>query len=131
MNVAELSLCKELYALSGWEPNNWFAGGDAQDTVAVSSVVIQQQFKSGLLEPAYDLGYLLRKLPSFIYSEAYEQKAWLWLRKNIKDWNAWYWVHDPKYGEGEVVSEHGKSAETPEDAACKLAIELFKQGVLK
>jgi hypothetical protein len=57
--------------------------------------------------PAYDLGYLLRKLP-----QPYSIMA---------------------YSTGRLVAVQGEvtaTADTPEDAAAKLAIELFKQGIL-
>lgn len=80
--------------------------------------------------PAYTLGYLLRKLPSFVWSAQYEQKAYLWQRKDPDHYMAWYYVNDPNYGE-DITSEHGASGETPEDALCKLAIELARQGLLE
>lgn len=59
--------------------------------------------------PSYDLGYVLRKLPpgSRVF------------RATNGSWAA-------------VRSSHAKATwtETPEDAAAKLAIELFKQGIL-
>lgn len=66
--------------------------------------------------PAYDLGYLLRKLPSGCYvmqqsdEEIYEGQR--------QQWGALGW------------RDYGYFADTPEDAAAKLAIELFKQNVL-
>lgn len=78
--------------------------------------------------PAYDLGYLLRKLPPSIYSIQYKQRAYLWTRKDTETcYAAWYKVTDPNYGE-DITSEHGAVRDTPEDAAAMLAIKLFKQG---
>lgn len=75
--------------------------------------------------PAYDLGYLLRKLPAKIDTgesvELHEIYGWLYMSM-AEDGKEWH------FGYG-VVDLHGQ-ADTPEDAACKLAIELFKQGVL-
>lgn len=60
----------------------------------------------------YSLSFLLRKLPTGMY-----------LRINEKGYSVnIYGSYDKKYH---------YLADTPEDAACKLLIELFKQGVLK
>lgn len=108
MNVASLELCKKLYELSGWEGDEdiymhqerskWVKGKGSYITNLV---------------PAYDLGYLLRKLPA-VHNHDYLQ-----LRKVNSDlWVAYY-------------PEIGGHADTSEDATAKLAIELFKQGILK
>ena len=101
MNVAAKELCQELYELSGWGGDDpyfnvnegWYKEGRPAQ-------------KSVLVAPAYDLGYLLRKLPS-----------WSLIQKNIDRYEA-------------TSSMNNTHADTPEDAACKLAIELFKQGIL-
>jgi hypothetical protein len=67
MNVASLEPCKELYELSGWNdtefwyaetlnepPHNWTLGNNRL-TIGMTG---------GRQLPAYDLGYLLRKLPT-------------------------------------------------------------------
>lgn len=58
--------------------------------------------------PLYDLGFLIRKLPG--YPE---------LRKRQHDWQC--------YLDGAGMGH----AATPEDAAAKLAIDLFRLGILK
>ena len=97
--VASRELCKELYELSGWD------GTD-------------EQYHVGMAEycPAYDLGYLLRKLPAKIPFSDGE----ITLRVEIwwaGGWYAHYGIYDWK----------AAIADTPEDAACKLAIELFNR----
>lgn len=92
-DVASLDLCKELYEVSEWE-------ADA--------------FRDGIT-PAYDLGYLLRKLPVHISIESHATLDGKGSR--------WYKAVDNS-------AEESCRAVTPEDAAAKLAIELFKQGVL-
>ena len=67
--------------------------------------------------PAYDLGYLLRMLPTGCYIATRQTGA------TASTGNAF--TYKTPYG---IIKE---KAETPEDAVCKLAIELFKQGVLK
>lgn len=100
MQTASLELCKELYRVSG---HTWLTEDHRPEYVAA---------------PAYDLGYLLRKLPEFgknIYWHTYH-----------KNWCAAY-EHTDEDGCQTLIH---KVADTPEDAACELAIELFKQGIL-
>jgi hypothetical protein len=72
--------------------------------------------------PAYLLGYLLRKLPqgSRLTSNVDNVTKW-WAEYNL-----------PSTLEGHVLrkSYFGEHADTPEDAAAKLCIELIRQGVL-
>ena len=58
--------------------------------------------------PYYSLGFILRKLPEKIS-----------LDHGVDGWNCYHY--------GFSIRAH---ADTPEDAACRLAIELFKQGIL-
>lgn len=116
MNVASKELCQELYELSGWYDEGspkFYEAGDGNDY-------------SG-----YTLGYLLPKLPARLHLT---QVDWRFSLTNIdgqvknKDgaWSADYWsMLDPYFGYARTASS------TPEGAACKLAIELFKRGVLK
>lgn len=70
-------------------------------------------------EDTYDLGFLLRKLNATGYVE---------LRTRGRDQDAWVCVYEAHTDEGatrEIVQ-----ADTPENAACKLIIELFQQGIL-
>ena len=87
MNTASLELCKELFELSGWDGTAYehelLNGKHYTRTLPVKEMT---HFDQNTYIPAYDLGYLLRKLPPSI-----------------------------------------QRADTPEDAASKLAIELFKQ----
>ena len=100
MSSASLGLCKELYHLSNWHEgvDEWF------DSTVTTDIV-----------PAYDLGYLLRKLPLV------ELKHVALDSDDLKRWNC----ISPHWG---TLRNH--FAETPEDAACELAIELFKKGIL-
>lgn len=111
MMVASIELCRELYELSGWDDPH-FAYEDFEtlmtDWVDTDDVV-----------PAYDLGYLLRKLP------------WNVVLENTIDGSHW----EIQYCNGENTGYGSDgvmlTSTTPEDAAAKLAIELFKAGVLK
>lgn len=101
-DIASFELCKELYELSGWESGQW--------------VNVNTGTKLDGRYPAYDLGYLLRKLPT---TEIYHG------RNKTGDYKAEWRFYG---GDSKVIRFW---AATPEDAACKLAIELFKQGILK
>lgn len=101
-NVASLELSKKLYELSGW-------GDYGNDPIEK-----WLDYTDDWSVPAYDCGYLLRKLPKFCR---------VWLRDESPLWIATH---------GAGGSEHGTTAymDTPEDALCKLAIKLFEERVL-
>lgn len=91
MNVASLSLSKRLYELSGWNDTD-------------------NSYLRGTL-PAYELGFILRKLPNCdIYKRGKEYQCWYNVSKTS-------WI-SPK-------------ADTPEDCVALLAITLFEQGILE
>jgi hypothetical protein len=121
MNVASLELCRELYELSGWElPKSDFMKWVEypEGTSALWAGSNPEHLDEVLASyPAYPLGYLLRKLPRTVILES-----------NIypkENWSAQYYSGEPDDEGTELL------ADTPENAACKLAIELWKQGVLK
>ena len=151
MNTASLELCKELYELSWWDNDRTLTWQHVKRSVhndeweelgSEDRVLDHHQIKdynwenkhdavySEFICPAYDIGYLMRKLPDSIWSDKYEQKASLWTRKNLSDYSVWYWVGNSKDGSG-TSSEYSAVADTPENALCRLAIELFKTGILK
>lgn len=117
MNVANLSLCKELYELSGWDDNELWDCTYRNQTVNATLNRVQIASDRGeyyWTDPRYDLGYLLRKLPNAsIHTD--------------HPYDAIYYSY--RKGGYDTQTLHFK-ADTPEDAACKLAIELFKQGIL-
>ena len=115
MNVASLELCKDLYELSGWiMPNS--LGHQVRNEHGVGTE----------WWALYDLGYLLRKLAEvgagvrYVLPEPYDA-----IDLTMKAWHGNFIATTPdrKFGGYPIAS-------TPEDAATKLAIELFKQGVL-
>lgn len=128
--VASLPNCKELYELSGWD--------DTKDTYKRLAGLHDLKWKDWFFAdynngkwddvgeqsvPAYSLGYLLRKLP--IGHPENNVFAELSVHRYLKDkWSAIWQTED-------METEVMQIADTPEDALCKLAIELFKQGVLK
>lgn len=122
MQVASLELCKELYELSGWDDTHYIHSDDDIKSVAVLNYNAKYQYgelwddveEAGSV-PAYDLGYLLRKLPGGVAIKKNPQ------RSEGRDYICFQ--IDTDYRENQY-------ADTPEDAACKLAIELAKQGLL-
>lgn len=105
--VASLDLCKELYELSGWEDTHFYYGGHPTAVYTSSSNLAEY--------PAYSLGYLLRKLPSCPMLKKLPKDV-------VGDWVIGVGI-DGRYFE--------KLGDTPENVCAELAIELFKQGILK
>jgi hypothetical protein len=117
MDVASLELCKELYELSGWGKTEHVYAIPKEESVEGMTPWLRVGVGDSYAwreHPAYDLGYLLRKLPPGAQ-----------IAKVSGQWNAngpySAWVDENDYYD----------ADTPEDATCTLAIELFKQDVLK
>lgn len=99
MQVASLEVSRELFELSGW--------ASVEKTHGV--------YIDGIPVPAYDLGYLLRKiLPHTTVEFSLQSDGRILV----------LWCPEP-------LEETSLFADAPEDAAAMLAIELFKQGVLK
>ncbi|WP_100503982.1 hypothetical protein [Mycobacteroides abscessus] len=125
MNVASKQLCQELYELSRWDAgdkywNEQYVGIDTKWYVMSRKVVASgrnEGLDTGI--PAYDLAYLLMKLP-----RVHDGDYHVTIQAVNNNWCASY---DHLEG-GTQLESFG---DTPEDAACKIAIELFKQGVLK
>lgn len=121
MNVASLERCKELYELSGWTDleirDSWFLNlGDKGGKNFVAPSVVTQNW----ICPAYNLGYLLRKLPESVDSIY----GLLLYPTSGGQWFAGYYEPDG-------LEQYEVHADTPEDAACKLLVELIKQGIIK
>lgn len=117
MNAANLELCKELYEVSGWYGDFYFTQYEVKPFEATTLVG-----RNGVIATAYSLGYLLRKLPyprDIRFSETHDL--------TIIDFQC----YPSKVVSNIYAHEFRVKADTPEDAAVKLAIELFKQGVLK
>lgn len=132
MNVASLKLCEKLYKLSGWqgaeqaeedtEGNLWFNSSVGWQLVADARFTALVDEPGDWL-PAYDAGYLLRKFPRNIQID--ESIGWLTLAGNAELWQCGYLMDG-----GYMGTRFNDFGNTPEDALCKLAIELFKEGVL-
>lgn len=127
MNTASLELCKELFELSGWGLDGdfresmfwWFDnGGDWKAQYLHESTVGRIQ------HPAYDLGYLLRKLPTDQVKEHLHYSLNLLYANSYSHWVCGYGGTRPIKG---LTREYSVN---PENATAKLAIELIKQGVI-
>ena len=123
MNIASLSLCKELYELSGWQSGIWVHSWQGTDQEVTTDYQKGGMVNGDYVTPAYDLGYLMRKLPMVTHHGGLGFG-------HIKD-GRWYFnlVLTGIRGD-DLQSNFGSEADTPEDCVAKLAIELFKQGVL-
>lgn len=118
MNVANYELSRELLQLLGWgkigtyssrNPGFYWVHKEGCNELNYGNGNIPSD---GDLYPAYDLGFLMRKLPRpNLYKEETPSKDWVCgsyvLSRLRREW-----------------------ADTPEDAAAKLAIALAKAGVL-
>lgn len=116
-DVASLELCKELYEVSGWFSaelrDSYYTPVGKRKGHLVKDVSASD--KMPLQLPAYTLGYLLRKLPKgcSVFRTVSSDEVWI-ATAGMKRLDDFY-----------------SGSDTPENAACKLTIELFKQGVLK
>ena len=119
MITASLTLCKQLFAVSGWTGTllSWYCDEERDDTPVVNlSEPLKVVGGVGHYDrqyPAYDVGYLVGMLPA---------------HKLIKRGNATYialW-----FDHTNSVRIPGESRTNPANALCHLAIALFEAGVL-
>lgn len=123
MHVASLNLCTELHKLSGWNDTDlvYYAnGGEVSDDVHLRSTVFDKPENL----PAYDAGYLLKKLQ---LAEVVDTHGGITLFDELcasgRRWRAIY--------RKEIrTSAEEKASDTPEDALALLAIKLFEEKVL-
>lgn len=145
MHVANIELCKQLFELSEWEnyPCYWSmraVGKYASTVLSKHSPKLRKRIENGLNTPAYDLGYLLRKLPRQLVIKTRIYTFILTPSTSDGSWSADYFSGRFEYYDGERNSERWlhngnrarpTEADTPENAAAMLAIQLFKEGILK
>lgn len=116
MNTASIELCRELYELAGWHDTYWnysrSSGTDGPFRLGHKGSIETREVKERY--PAYELGFLQRKLPYGFTIVTRFNEGWL---------ASWAKTAD--------ADDYATEADTPENAVCELAIELFKQGVLK
>lgn len=131
MNVASLELCKELYEVSGWKnpkagvfeiEKAWrptpLMSGDNYRLINIGPNTPEDI-------PAYDAGFLLRKLPRDVGEG--ENLRFLSLEPQAVSREQW----SARYSDENYKNPlYSRFADTPEDALCQLAIELFKKGIL-
>ena len=120
MNVASLELCELSDRGTGaWSLTEF--GYIVEQLRAVPTLKAGEAGHSDFV-PAYDLGYLLRKLPH------YDAEGWDLVLTYAGEEHIIAGYQDPE----DTLAWHTKVSDAiPEDAAAKLAIELFKQGALK
>ncbi|MEW1951062.1 hypothetical protein AB0280_17645 [Pseudarthrobacter sp902506025] len=144
MNVASLELCKELHEVSGWSDTplvygNFWRDGSISPVGVYSRDHLEDDSIPTIIHPVFDLGYLLSKLPQkitwrretmgFCLTGATSDGSWI-CDYIVATWS--YPLPDPvsnvwMHSGGEA---NKTEADTPEDAATKLAIQLFRQGLL-
>jgi len=122
IEVARKELCEELEKLSGWKDTayTWkcLAGLHTLKWKEWFLADYNNGVWSGVGEkslPAYDLGYLMRKLPFHCPLERNGIVSHWFIRPNIANPRPSDYIY----------------ADTPEDVVALLCIELFKQNVLK
>lgn len=113
MNVVSLELSKELYELSGWKDTDFKVSAFTERVSPMAPPFYGSEI------PAYDLGYLLQRLPRM------NEEYWLTIQPVV--YPQWCASYDRNDG---ISTKFESFADVPEDAAAKLAIELFKQGIL-
>jgi len=121
MQVASLNLCKELYELSGWNNTEHSYYADPGGLPSLDATGLHHK-----VAPAYDAGFLLRKLPR----EIENPRGVLMMQARH---NGYYYAYTTKTGQEWPFDERAvvyQIDKTPENALCKLAVELFKAGVL-
>lgn len=137
MHVASLELCKELYELSEWGKTEWAYGKwTPEDKKPFMAEYNYGEFGHDAFRvaPAYDLGYLLRKLRAIDDPDNGEPKniyVELTVLENYSNATAVRGITDVGINQPRQRQLPSCEADTPEDALCKLAIELFKQEILE
>jgi hypothetical protein len=145
VRVASFALCRELHELTGWDRTHqvWNVGQRRQLVVAGHSRGIARHARNGEIEdfaevaeapnlvgdgvisvetvPAYDLGYLLTRVPQTLTLDAGEFATFSVRAESDGRWCAQY---DGGFG---LPARMGS---TPEDATAWVCIELAKRGLL-
>lgn len=135
MNVASLELCKELYELSGWETKkddtNLYhiqqEGEHSVSPVVFDNCCWREYEGNEIVCPAYDLGYLLRKLPMLIPAVPDDGDPYLFQMTEGAKSGTWQ-IDYRDVDDGQFTAA---VADTPEDAACALLIKLIEEKVIE
>lgn len=142
MDVASRELCEELYKLTEWGDTSFYWRCDfsvyrSQEWKNTIIYAVHKNWELGgsfipgteearLYYPAYDLSFLLRKLPKQIKFVGGSPAA-VWWNQKLGKWQTGYTRHIQG---SDNQKSHYFEAETPEDAVAKLAISLIKAKVL-
>ena|SRR3990167_2142342 len=123
MNTTSKDISKRLYELSGWGDRcevyfSWQTKYDKVITTKEQGAEDSDGFLRPWAVPAYNLGFLLRKIPA--NTSIYD---WVQIGKHEKDYEVSWWI------ETDFIDSF--SADTPEDAVAKLCIQLFESSILK
>lgn len=144
MNVASLSLCKELYELSIWEDTDFIWYNQVASTAPKSWTTAYAPLDSKEETnyprphyPAYSAGYLLRKLPlTTDFPDTWQDKAgmsapaYLVLVRHIDTMDKYFVAYYQHEDSEHPIEKLKVKDNSPENCLAKLAIELFKTGVL-
>ena len=131
MNTASLENSKRLYELSGWNTeNHWYIPEPKTNTPPYPVDKPYDPSIHGSIGnrvPAYDAGYLLRRLPNVIqdpHDKIFRHfQMWMNGDGSIHAGCVEPYAHDDRVAYAQV-------ADTPEDALCLLAIKLFEEDTL-
>lgn len=104
--VASKALCAELYKLTGWT---------FEDDTDIWSYPHYTDKRDNFVAPKYSCGYLLRKFNGLTRVNVARNSFGRWFAKTENNATGRQWE---------------AQADTPEDALCKLAILLVKQGIV-
>lgn len=128
MTTASLENCKKLYELSGWgDTDKWYCllndHSDTPNYELEDSPIVADYIPNGNI-PAYDLGFMLRKLDGsnwMIVVDYTDYLAPVIAGSSTESTHLWY---------ARAGTQYRVSADNPTDAVALLAIKLFEQGVL-
>jgi len=118
LHIAKFELCRELYELSGWTWTDYYY--TIFEYRPQDVVVLLGKAKDGLHIPAYEIGYLIERLPQKVNGA----RLVLAGMPMSGRWGCAY-----LYGLN-ISFDASQIADTPQDAACSLAIVLWRQGIL-
>lgn len=129
--VASRKLCQELYELSGWIDTEkgyvkWASDSDWKLQELARGKTVSKW------APAYDLGYLLIKLPKHLKLQVFDEDLdcrFELVPQGYSSGGATLWCAGYVSAKRDIPML--EAMKEPTNAVCQLAIALFKQGVLQ
>lgn len=112
MHFAEVELCRKLYDVSGWDDTSFKYVGGSRDNIQLRP---RNKRITAPDVPAYDLGYLVRRLP-YPVSVTANQKGFVTTAAMMR--------HRPPF-----FNYLARDA-SPENSTVDVLLEMFKQNVL-